>query len=113
VDPSFRVVMRGADGRALTREELADPATITVATRNLSDYNPSYTFDNVLHIRLARLHILGSLLRRILDRTVPGWEDTPKFEKLIRASMSRAWLHKTIIVNYSSLSAYGFPSLFE
>lgn len=31
MDPSFRVVMRGADGRALTREELADPATITVA----------------------------------------------------------------------------------
>ena len=53
MDPSFRVVMRGADGRALTREELADPATITVATRNLPGYNPSYTFDNVLHTRLV------------------------------------------------------------
>ena len=83
MDPSFRVVMRGADGRALTREELADPATFTVATRNLPGYNPSYTFDNVVHIRLARLHILGSLLRRILDRTVPGWEDMPSMTLLV------------------------------
>jgi hypothetical protein len=83
VDPSFRVVMRGADGRALTREELTDPAVLAAATRNIRAYDPSYTFDHVVHIRLARLHLFGSLLRRILDRVVPGWEDTTAMTLLV------------------------------
>lgn len=83
VDPSFRAVMRGTDGRALTREELADPATFAFATRNLLGYDPSYTYDHVVHIRLARLHIIGALLRRILDRIVPGWEDTTSTTLLV------------------------------
>src|SRR5580704_15087022 len=60
VDPSFRVVMRGADGKTLTREELADPAIFAAATRNISGYEPSYTFDHTVHIRLARIHVFGS-----------------------------------------------------
>ena len=77
VDPTFRVVMRGEDGTALTREELSDSATLAVATRELKGYDPTYTYNEVVHIRLARFHFFGSLLRRILDRAVPGWEDTP------------------------------------
>jgi hypothetical protein len=83
VDPSFRAVMRGTDGRALTREELADPATFAFATRNLLGYDPSYTYDHVVHIRLARLHIIGALLRRTLDRFAPGWEDTTSTTLLV------------------------------
>jgi hypothetical protein len=112
VDPSFRVVMRGADGRALTREDLADPATFAVATRNVRGYDPSYTFDRVVHIRLARLHILGSLLRRILDRVVPGWEDTTSTTLLVEresfAAMVSSFLFLIfLILLRTSLRWYG------
>lgn len=83
VDPTFRVVLRGADGKALTREELSDPANLAVATRDLRGYDPSYTYDQVVHIRLERFPVLGSLVRRILDRAAPGWEDTPFMTLLV------------------------------
>jgi hypothetical protein len=96
VDPTFRVVMRGADGTALTREELSNSATLAVATRELKGYDPTYTYDEVVHIRLARFHIFGSLLRRVLDRIVPGWEDTPFMTLLVEresfAAMISAFL---------------------
>jgi hypothetical protein len=96
VDPSFRVVMRGADGKTLTREELADPAIFAAATRNISGYEPSYTFDHTVHIRLARIHVFGALLRRILDRAFPGWEDTTTVTLLVEresfAAMTAAFL---------------------
>ena len=96
VDPTFRVVMRGEDGTALTREELSDSATLAVATRELKGYDPTYTYNEVVHIRLARFHFFGSLLRRILDRAVPGWEDTPFMTLLVEresfAAMISAFL---------------------
>jgi hypothetical protein len=96
VDPSFRVVMRGPDGKTLTREELADPAMFAAATRNIRGYEPSYTFDHTVHIRLARIQVFGSLLRRILDRAFPGWEDTPTMTLLVEresfAAMTASFL---------------------
>jgi hypothetical protein len=83
VDPSFRVVMRGADGKTLTREELADPGIFAAATRNIRGYEPSYTFDHTVHIRLARIHVFGLILRRILDRLASGWEDTSTVTLLV------------------------------
>jgi len=97
-DPSFRVVMRGADGRALTREELADPATFAAATRNISGYDPRYTFDHVVHIRLARVHVFGLLLRRILDRLVPGWEDTPTMTLLVERESFAAMVASLLLL---------------
>ncbi|MGA2900570.1 MAG: hypothetical protein ABSF40_10120, partial [Candidatus Acidiferrales bacterium] len=106
------VVMRGADGRALTREELTDPATFALATRDLHGYDPSYTFDRVVHIRLAKLHILGSLLRRILDHVVPGWEDTTSTTLLVEresfaAMVSSFLLLIFIILLRTALRWYG------
>jgi Transglutaminase-like superfamily len=63
VDPAFRVLLRGADGRLLTREELSDPAVFSAATRSIRDYDPVYTFDRAAHVRLARLGFVGLLVR--------------------------------------------------
>ena len=98
VDPTFRIVMRGAEGQTLTREELADPATLAVATRDLRGYDPNYTFDQVVHIRLARFHIFGSLLRRILDRAIPGWEDTPSMTLLVERESFAAMVSSFLLL---------------
>ncbi len=112
VDPSFRIVMRGADGAPLTREELKDPAVLAAATKNIRAYDRSYTFDHVVHIRLARFHIFGSLLRRILDHVVPGWEDMPFMTLLVEresfaAMVSSFLLLIFLIVLRTSLRWYG------
>jgi hypothetical protein len=98
VDPSFRVVMRGADGKTLTREELADPGIFAAATRDIRGYEPSYTFDRTVHIRLARIHVFGSILRRILDRLTPGWEDTPTMTLLVERESFSAMTASFLLV---------------
>jgi hypothetical protein len=66
------------------------------ATRNIRGYEPSYTFDHTVHIRLARIQVFGSLLRRVLDRAFPGWEDTPTMTLLVEresfAAMTASFL---------------------
>lgn len=98
VDPTFRVVLRGADGKALTREELSDPANLAIATHGLRGYDPSYTYDRVVHIRLARFPILGSLVRRILDRAAPGWEDTPFMTLLVERESFAAMISSFLLL---------------
>jgi len=76
VDPAFRMIPRGSDGRLLTREDLVDPAILSAATRGVPGYSPAYTFDRAVHIRVSRLRYVGLPLRMALDRLLPGWEDS-------------------------------------
>jgi hypothetical protein len=76
VDPAFRVILRGSDGRPLTREQLKDPSVFAAATRNVSGYNQDYNYDLTAHIRVGRLRIIGRPLRALLDGLFPGWEDS-------------------------------------
>jgi hypothetical protein len=98
VDPSFRVVLRGADGKTLTREELMDPAVFAAATRNVKGYDSSYTYDHTVHIRLARIRVFGALFRRILDRAFPGWEDTPTMTLLVERESFAALVASFLLV---------------
>jgi hypothetical protein len=92
------VVMRSADGKTLTREELADPGIFAAATLNIRGYEPSYTFDHTVHIRLARIHAFGLILRRILDRVAPGWEDTPTMTLLVERESFAAMTASLLLV---------------
>jgi hypothetical protein len=98
VDPSFRVVLRGADGKTLTREESMDPAVFAAATRNVKGYDSSYTYDHTVHIRLARIRVFGALFRRILDRAFPGWEDTPTMTLLVERESFAALVASFLLV---------------
>lgn len=90
-DPAFRVVLLGTDGRPLTREELADPAVFSAATRNIPNYSPEYTYERTTHIRLARIGFIGIRLQRFLDRYLPSWEDSPAASLLLeRESLAMA-----------------------
>ena len=76
VDPAFRVVLRSADGKTLTREELSKPAIFMEATHDIPLYDPRYTYDHTAHIRIGRLGYLGTPVQRILDDLIPGWESS-------------------------------------
>ena len=74
-DPAYRILLRDAKGRLLTREELRNPTVLAEATSPVPNYPGEYTYENVAHVRLARLPMQGFHLRWILDATVPGWEE--------------------------------------
>jgi hypothetical protein len=75
VDPAYRILLRDAHGRPLTRVELRDPVMLAEATHAVPNYSNEYTYENVAHVRLARLPMQGLNLRWILDKFVPGWEE--------------------------------------
>lgn len=75
VDPRFARVFEDGSGRALTKEELRDPAVFRDAISRIPGYKPMYTFERTAHLHLQRLPLLGGLLRRVLDRVRPGWEE--------------------------------------
>jgi hypothetical protein len=75
VDPSFRAVFRDKTGRALTKDDLRDPAIFGAATSRIPNYDPVYKFDHTAHIRLMRIPVVGTLLRRTLTFLFPQWEE--------------------------------------
>lgn len=98
VDPAFRLIPRGSNGGLLTREDLADPAVLSAATRGVSGYSPAYTFDHAVHVRMSRLRYLGLPLRKALDRILPGWEDSAAMSLLLeRESLATMVLAFTLV----------------
>ena len=76
VDPSFRIVMRDATGRALTRKELQNRTAFVEATSVVPNYPAEYTYERYAHVRLARLPLDGFHLRKLLESILPGWDET-------------------------------------
>ena len=70
VDPAYRVMMKDAQGRLLTRKELQDPAIFNQAVSAVPNYPREYSYERVAHIRLSRLH-----LQRLIGAIYPNWEE--------------------------------------
>jgi hypothetical protein len=75
VTPQQGFILKDQAGRALTKDELRDPAVFQDAISRIPGYSPRYTFAHTAHIRLERIPYLGGFLRRQLDRSAPGWEE--------------------------------------
>jgi len=75
VDPAYRVILRDAQGRLLTREQLRSPDLLAQARSRIPGYPSGYEFSRVAHVRLARIPLAGLGLRRVLDRVYSGWEE--------------------------------------
>jgi hypothetical protein len=75
VDPSYRLMLRDAEGRLLTRKELQNPAVFAQATGVVPNYPPEYNYAHFAHVRLARLPLDGFHLRGLLDTISPGWDE--------------------------------------
>jgi hypothetical protein len=83
VDPSFRRILRGTDGRFLTRNDLTDPVIFKAAIQDIPEYDPSYDYSETAHVRLSRVGYVGRTIRMILDRYFHGWEDSPTLSLLL------------------------------
>jgi hypothetical protein len=83
VDPTYRVIMKDARGRNLTRSELRDPAVFSEAAGVIPNYPREYNYDQFAHVRLARLPLEGLHLRRLLDSIYPGWDETVDWSLLL------------------------------
>src|SRR5947199_9770352 len=83
VDPTYRIIMKDARGRYLTRKELQDPAVFSEAISAVPNYPREYNYDRFAHVRLARLPLDGLHLRQILDRVYPGWDEAVDWSLLL------------------------------
>jgi len=83
VDPSYRMVMRDASGRLLTRNDLKKPELFAQATGAARGYPAEYTYERFAHVRVTRLPMVGLGLRRVLDWTLPGWEEMADWSLLL------------------------------
>lgn len=98
VDPAFRAILRGADGQPLTRDELTDPAIFAAAIGNVRGYDPAYTFGRTAHVRFARFRIIGPLLRVVLDRLMPDWENSTTVSLLAERESLVAMIAAVLLV---------------
>ena len=106
VDPAYRVVFRDASGNTVTREDLLNPATFAAVISKIPKFPAEYTFDNTVHVRIARLHILGIPLRAILNRIAPGWEDSMTMTLLVERESFAAMVAALLLVVFLLVLRY-------
>lgn len=83
VDPTFRIIMRDAQDRMLTRSDLKDPVLFAQVTGKIPDYPKEYNYQSFAHVRLARLPLEGFHVRRLLDSVYPRWEEAIDWSLLL------------------------------
>jgi hypothetical protein len=83
IDPTYRVIMKDAQGHFLTRKDLQNPDVFSQATGGIPNYPKEYTYDQFAHIRIARLPLEGLHLRRLLDSISPGWDEAVDWSLLL------------------------------
>jgi hypothetical protein len=75
VDPTYRIILRDAQGHTLTRKDLQNPAVFAQATSGIPGYRPIYDYQNFAHVRIARLPLDGLGLRSLLRWVYPSWDE--------------------------------------
>lgn len=103
-DPLFRSILRDAAGRPLTRQELLDPEVFRQAIAAVPGYDPHYTFDRTVHVRIERIPAVGGVLRGALDRIAPGWEVWGNWSLILDRS-SAFWTAATLALLVFALLA--------
>ncbi len=75
VDPSYHFIPRLPDGQFATRAEMMNPDIFRAATLSIPYYPAIYTYENTVHVRLARIPFIGRRLRGIFNFFWPSWEE--------------------------------------
>jgi hypothetical protein len=101
VDPTYRAMLRDAQGNLLTRKELQDPEIFREATGQIPRYNPEFSYESFAHVRLSALPLHGFHIRQMLDRVFPPWDDFVDWSLLLER---RSFLFLFLSVNALILS---------
>ena len=83
VDPTFRQILRDAQGHNLTRQQLRDPDVFNQATGHIPGYPSFYNYLLVGHVHVSRLPIIGFGLRTALQRIYPRWDESTDWTLLL------------------------------
>jgi len=83
VDPTYRAIMKDAQGRLLTRKDLQDQAVFEQAAGAIPDYPRDYNYERLAHVRLARLPFVGLGLRKVANAIYPSWEEAVDWSLLL------------------------------
>jgi hypothetical protein len=83
VDPTYRVIMKDAQGRLLTRKDLQNQEIFEQAVSTIPNYRREYSYERFAHVRLARLPLEGLHLRKVFDSIYPGWEEAVDWSLLL------------------------------
>jgi len=59
IDPTYRVIMKDAQGRNLTRSDLRNPAVFAEAISLIPNYPREYNYEQFAHVRLADCRSMG------------------------------------------------------
>ena len=82
-DATYRTFMKDVHGNLLTRRDLQNPAVFREAISLIPRYHPDYTYESTVHVRLAALPLHGFYLRPVLDRILPGWDESVDWSLLL------------------------------
>ena len=104
VDPAYRTLLRLPDRRLATSADLKDRATLRAATQSIPGYPESYTFERTVHVRLARIPLIGKYLRGALNFIWPSWEESVNWTLLLERE-SFAMLVASILLVCFALAA--------
>ncbi len=112
VDPAYRMMFRDGQAQPLTRQQLTDPRLLREATQKVESYPQQYTFERTAHVRSGRVPVVGNLLGKILDATLPGWDETVNWTLVSERESFAATLLAVLLVCFSvagrlALSWYG------
>jgi hypothetical protein len=83
VDATYRVLMKDAHGNLLTRKDLQDPIIFQEAISQIPGYIPSYSYEKFAHVRVSALPFESSVVRRSLDKLLPGWDESLDWNLLL------------------------------
>jgi len=103
VDPAYRRIFRDAAGQTVTREELLGPATFNAVIQRIPHYPAEYSFENTVHVRLSRLLLVGKPLRAVLNRLLPGWENSSIVTLLVERESFAAVIASILLLIFTLL----------
>jgi hypothetical protein len=103
VDPSYRVLLRDAQGKLLTRKDLQDASIFAQATSTIPNYRPEYNYERFAHVRLARLPLDGLGLRRLLDWVMPEWEEMADWSLILERESFAMLVLSACLASFSLL----------
>jgi len=101
VDPLFHTIMKDSAGRFLTKEELAHPAVLQDATRNLAGYNLSYNYEHTAFIHLGRLPLVGRFLQAKVNSVLPSWQENINWTTLVERQSNAALVAGIVLLCFA------------